>query len=92
MTDTVDVAVPVTDPGKQQLTTARDFWQRIARTLLQLISGGGLTLLIDQIVTDIPPQYVPYVIILSTLIVTAVQNGAEAAKPGLTIFKKPPVV
>lgn len=92
MTDTVDVAVPVTDPGKQQLTTARDFWQRIARTLIQLIAAGGLTTLINQIVTDIPADWAPYILILNTLIVAAAQNGIENRYPAVTILKKPPVV
>lgn len=90
MTDTVDVAVPVTDPGKQQITTARDFWQRIARTLLQLIAGGALAALTAQIATDLPDRYEPYLTIGYTLIVAAAQNGLESLFPQATILKRPP--
>lgn len=92
MTDTVDVAVPVTDPGKQQLTTARDFWQRIIRTLLQLVAGGALAALTNQLASDMPSSYAPYLTIGYTLLVSAAQNGLESIYPQATILKKPPVV
>lgn len=92
MTDTVDVAVPVTDPGKQQLTTARDFWQRIARTMLQLVAGGALAALTNQLASDIPPAYSAYLVLGYTLLVTVAQNAVENRFPQATILKRPPVV
>ena len=50
---------------------------RILRTLLQLIAGGALTALTDQLATDIPAAYAPYLVIAYTLLVTAVQNYLE---------------
>jgi hypothetical protein len=57
---------------------------RILRTVLQLIAGGALTALTDQIASDIPASYAPYIVLGYTLLVTAVQNYLEetgAMKP-----------
>lgn len=90
MTDTVDVAVPVTDPGKQQITTTRDFWQRVARTSLQLVAGGALAGLTSQLASDIPTSYAPYLTIGYTLLVSVAQNAVENRFPQATILKRPP--
>lgn len=54
-----------------------DATRRAIRTLMQLIAGGGLTLLVDQIAKDLPTQYVPYLMIGFTLLVTFSQNWLE---------------
>jgi len=55
------------------------FW-RVVRSLLQLIAGGGLTVLFTQIVKDTPDQYDPYIWMVNTLIVVIAQNALEAWK------------
>lgn len=52
---------------------------RIVRTLVQLLAGGAFTALFDQIATDVPQQYAPYVVIFTTLLVTIAQNEIEQA-------------
>lgn len=54
-----------------------DSTRRALRTLVQLIAGGGLTALVDQVALDVPDSYRPYVFIASTVIVTLAQNVAE---------------
>lgn len=51
--------------------------RRFLRTLLQLIAGGGLTALVDQLALDIPTTYAPYLVIAFTLLVTLTQNLLE---------------
>lgn len=63
-----------------------DWAARILRTLLQLIAGGALTALIEQVKLDIPAQYVPYLVLLNTLLVTIAQNFVEQ-KSGYAILK-----
>lgn len=50
---------------------------RFVRTLLQLIAGGALYGLTEQIAKDLPSEYAPYLILGYTLAVTLVQNIAE---------------
>lgn len=52
-------------------------WGRIVRTLIQLIAGGGLYALTQQLSSDLPGTYAPYLVILYTLIVSAAQNYLE---------------
>jgi hypothetical protein len=63
-----------------------DWAARILRTLLQLIAGGALTALMEQVARDIPSQYMPYIILLNTLLVTIAQNFVEQ-KSGHAILK-----
>ena len=71
----------MTDPAITAPVSARsnDWWRRGARTLVQFIAGGGLTVLIDQFVKDIPDRYDAYVIIASGALVALCQNYAEDA-------------
>lgn len=50
---------------------------RILRSIAQLIVGGALTGLVDQVVTDVPGSYAPYVALGFTLLVVLVQNLSE---------------
>jgi hypothetical protein len=50
---------------------------RILRTLAQLIAGGLLTALFEQVASDVSSSYAPYVLIASTLLVTICQNIVE---------------
>lgn len=59
---------------------------RVIRTFFQLVAGGGLTALINQVAKDIPTAYVPYLLIGSTLLVTLVQNVLED-QTGKSILK-----
>lgn len=54
-----------------------DSVRRALRTLVQLVAGGGLTALVDQLAQDLPDAYRPYIFIASTVIVTLAQNYAE---------------
>jgi hypothetical protein len=54
-----------------------DWVARIIRTILQLIAGGAFAELFLQVAKDVPPEYTPYVIIISTLLVTICQNIIE---------------
>jgi hypothetical protein len=54
-----------------------DWAARILRTCLQLIAGGALTALIEQVARDIPTEYMPYVLLINTLLVTIAQNFVE---------------
>ena len=71
MTDPA-ITAPVSSPKN-------DWWRRGARTLVQFVAGGGLTVLIDQLVVDIPDRYDAYVIIFSGALVAVCQNYAEDA-------------
>lgn len=51
--------------------------RRFLRTLLQLIAGGALTALVDQLATDVPASLAPYLVIGFTLLVTLAQNTLE---------------
>lgn len=53
--------------------------RRILRTIAQLIAGGLLYGLSEQIATDVPAAYAPYVVLISTLIVSVSQNLLEDA-------------
>lgn len=53
---------------------------RILRTIAQLIAGGLLTAFINQVITDVPAAYAPYVVLVSTLAVTICQNLVEEWK------------
>lgn len=89
MTDTT-TSVPVTPQG-QQVTTHRDIWQRVGRTLIQIIISGGLTALIDLAAQDVPAVVVPYLYAAVMLITVTAQNYAEGAGIIPTVLKKPPV-
>ena len=54
-----------------------DWWRRGVRTIIQLIAGGGLTALFQQVATDLDAQYTAYVLMLSTFLVTVAQNYCE---------------
>lgn len=56
-----------------------DWAARIARTGVQMLAGGAFTVLFEQIAKDVPSGYTPYVLIFSTLAVTAAQNALEEA-------------
>lgn len=47
---------------------------RILRTLVQLLAGGAFTALFEQIVTDVPPQYSPYLVIIFSLLTAIAMN------------------
>lgn len=57
--------------------TVKDWVGRFLRTVIQFVAGGGLTIAIDQIVKDLDPKYVPYVLVGSVLLVNICQNFAE---------------
>ncbi len=54
-----------------------DWVARIIRTVLQLIAGGAFAELFLQISHDVPDSYRPYVVLISTLLVTICQNIIE---------------
>jgi hypothetical protein len=89
MTDST-TPVPVTPTG-QQVTTHRDIWQRVGRTLIQIIVSGGLTALIDLAAQDLPASVVPYLYAVVMLVTVTAQNYAESQGIVPTILKKPPV-
>jgi hypothetical protein len=64
-----------------------DYLARILRTFIQLVAAGSFTALFQQIAKDVPASYTPYVLIVSTLVVTAAQNAAEQAKLIPTMLK-----
>jgi len=51
---------------------------RIIRSLVQLVAGGGLTVLFNQIAQDTNDKYDPYVFMVATLVVIVAQNVYEA--------------
>jgi len=51
---------------------------RIIRSLVQLVAGGGLTVLFNQIAQDTNDKYDPYVFMVATLVVIVAQNAYEA--------------
>lgn len=53
---------------------------RVFRTLVQLIVGGALYGLVDQLIKDVPEAYAPYIAIGYTLVVTVAQNIYEDIK------------
>jgi hypothetical protein len=57
-----------------------DSLARVVRTAVQLIAGGILTALTDQVVKDIDPVYVPYFVAGYSLLVTVCQNLVEEWK------------
>lgn len=86
--DSGNVAViPVLESG-QKITPRREVWQRVARTGLQLVAAGGLTVLTDQIASDLQPQYAAYFLAVYTLGLTWLQNFIEEQWPQVTILKK----
>jgi len=54
-----------------------DAKRRIARTVLQIVAGGGLTWLFEQLAMDLPPSYTVYVWGCATLLVTVSQMLLE---------------
>ncbi len=73
---------------EQKDTPQREVYQRVARTLLQLVAAGGLTALTNQLAQDMPIIYAPYLVIVYGVLVTFAQNYVESIKPELTILKK----
>lgn len=68
----------MTDPGKVTGPSAiKKSLQRVGRTIIQMIAGGGMTVLIDQIATDLPTSWTAYFVIGWSIVVGAVQNIAE---------------
>jgi hypothetical protein len=65
----------------------RDTIYRVLRTLVQMVAGGGLTVLVDQLVTDVPASYAPYVLIGFTLAVGVAQNLLEEMGPLPALMK-----
>lgn len=51
--------------------------RRVARTLLQLLAGGALYGLTEQLARDVPAAYGPYVVLGYTLLVALAQNLVE---------------
>jgi ABC-type uncharacterized transport system permease subunit len=64
-----------------------DWLARVARTLLQMLAGGAFAALFNQIARDVAPQYQPYILLVSVLLVTLAQNAAETAGLIPTILK-----
>lgn len=64
-----------------------DWAARIARTGMQMLAGGAFTVLFEQVARDVPPGYTPYVLIGSTLMVTAAQNFLEEKEVIPSILK-----
>jgi hypothetical protein len=64
-----------------------DYAARILRTLIQLLAGGAFAALFTQVAHDVPPQYAPYVVIVTTLFVSTAQNALEQAGAIPTILK-----
>jgi hypothetical protein len=54
-----------------------DAQRRVIRTFLQMVAAGGLTALVDQLATDVPATYAPYILIGFTLLVSFAQNWLE---------------
>lgn len=52
---------------------------RVVRTAIQLIAGGGLTGIIAALTTGLTQQETAVVLAISTLVVTFCQNFAEDA-------------
>jgi hypothetical protein len=67
-----------------------DAFRRVARTLIQLIAGGGLAWLTDQLAADLDSQYVPYLVGGYTLLVGLCQNLLEDNTAFPAILKAPP--
>ena len=80
------------DPAIQTPVSAptNDWWRRAVRTGLQLIAGGGLAWLTDQLALDLPAQYVPYVVGGYTVLVTLAQNALEDAGKVPAVLKGQP--
>jgi preprotein translocase subunit SecY len=58
----------------------RETIYRVLRTLVQMVAGGGLTVLVDQIVTDVPASYAVYIVIGFGIVVGLCQNLLEEMK------------
>lgn len=86
----IDAIVPLTSSG-QVVSTRTTTVQRFLRTGIQLIAGGLLTTLIDLVVQDVSPGAVPYILAVSTLVVTGAQNYAEEQGWVPIILKRPSV-
>ncbi len=54
-----------------------DGLSRVLRTLVQLLAAGAFTALFEQLANDAPASYAPYVLIFSTLVISAAQNFYE---------------
>ena len=67
-----------------------DSLARVLRTFVQLVAGGGLTLLFDQFAKDVPVRYAPYVVLAATLLVSICQNLAEEWRGQAIILPRTP--
>lgn len=65
------------DPNVGIKSRENDYWRRGVRSLVQFIAGGGLTVLFDQLIKDIPDRYDMYVVVLSGALVSVTQNYCE---------------
>ena len=64
---------------------------RVIRTLMQLIAGGALLGLTDQIAKDVPAAYAPYVALGYALLVALAQNLYEDWKQTDVVASRTPV-
>ena len=62
---------------------------RIVRTVLQLVAGGLLYGLTEQLAKDIPARYAPYLILGYTLLVTVAQNVLEDMRGSDLVTRTP---
>lgn len=51
--------------------------KRAIRTLIQLIAGGGLYALTEQIKSDLPASWGPYIVAFYTILVVVAMNECE---------------
>lgn len=57
-----------------------DSARRILRTLIQLVAGGALGSLANQIVLDVPDRYDPYILLVSAAVAAIAQIVYEEWK------------
>lgn len=55
----------------------KDSNNRVIRTFVQLAAGGLFTELLMQVSADVPATFAPYLVILSTLLISVAQNWAD---------------
>lgn len=65
-----------------------DATRRMVRTFLQMVAAGGLTALVNQIASDIPAAYTPYILIGFTLLTSFAQNWLEDNVEGMPAVLK----
>lgn len=58
----------------------KEVWNRVFRTLLQLIVAGGLTALISLLANGLDPAWTALILAGWQAVVTAAQNYLEATK------------